>query len=85
MGRWITNLIVLSSEPETMVFPSMLMATQQTEYSCPSNLAFSLPVSASQILQQGHSSMISTWVLMWKCDKSERKEVRRRWAAGLFT
>ena len=71
MGRWVTHLIVLSSEPETMVFPSLLIATLLTLSVCPSNLAFSLPVSASQILQEGHSSMISTWMLMWKCDKSE--------------
>ena len=82
MGRWDTYLIVLSQEPETMVFPSELIATLKTISLCPSSLAFSLPVSASQILQEGHSSMISTWVLMWKCDKSEMKEVRRRWAAG---
>ena len=82
MGRWVTNLIVSSSEPETMVFPSELIATLLTDHSCPSSLAFSLPISASQILQVGHSSMISTWVLMWKCDKSERGEIWRRWAAG---
>ena len=82
MGRWVTHLIVLSLEPETMVFPSVLIATLLTQEVCPPNFAFSLPVSTSQILQQGHSSTISTWMLMWKCDKSERKEVRRRWAAG---
>ena len=72
MGRWMTHLIVLSSELETMVFPSLLIATQLTYFVCPSNLAVSFPFSASQIiLQGGHSSMISTWVLMWKCDKSE--------------
>ena len=88
MGRWVTHLIVSSREPETMVFPSVLMATQFTHSVCPSNLAFSLPESASQILQGGHTSMISTWVLrmlMWKCDKSEEKEVMRRWAAGQLT
>ena len=85
MSRWVTHLIVSSLEPETMVFPSVLIATLLTQLVCPSNLDFSLPVSASQILQQGHSSMISTWMLMWKCDKSERKEVRRRWAAGELT
>ena len=82
MGRWVTHLIVLSLELETMVFPSLLIATQWTSFVCPSNLALSLPASASQILQVGYSSMISTWVLMWKCDKSEMKEVRRRWASG---
>ena len=71
MGRWVTHLIVLSQEPETMVFPSELIATLETPSVCPSILAFSLPESASQILQEGHSSMISTWILMWKCDKSE--------------
>ena len=78
MGRWVTYLIVLSQEPETIVFPSELRATLETVLVSPSSLAFSLPVSASQILQEGYSSMISTWMLMWKCDKSERKEVRRR-------
>ena len=82
MGHWATHRIVLSHEPETMVLPSELIATVDTTSECPSSLAFSLPASASQILQVGHSSMISTWVLMWKCDKSEIKEVRRRWAAG---
>ena len=82
MNRWVTHLIVLSSEPETMLLPSELIATERTLFECPSSLAFSLPVSASQILQGGHSSVISTCVLMWKCDKSEGKEVRRRWAAG---
>ena len=71
MGRWVTHLIVLSQEPETMVFPSELIATLVTTSLCPSNLAFSLPISASQILQGGHSSMLSAWVLMWKCDKCE--------------
>ena len=85
MGRWETHLTVLSYDPETMVLPSKLMATLDTPSECPSSLAFSLPVSTSQILQGGHSSMISTWMLMWKCDKSERKEVRRRWAAGELT
>ena len=85
MGRWGTHLIVLSLEPETIVLPSMLIATLETSSECPSSLAFSLPVSASQILQVGHSSMISTWILMWKCDQSDRKEVRRRWAAGELT
>ena len=83
MGRWVIYLIVLSQEPETMVFPSELMATLKTQCLCPSSFALSFPVSASQILQEGHSSMISTWVLMWKCDKRDRKEVRRRWAAEL--
>ena len=82
MGRWVTHLIVWSLEPETMVFPSLLIATQLTSFVCPSSLAFSLPESASQILQHGHTSMISTWMLMWKCDKSKMKEVRRSWAAG---
>ena len=85
MGRWFTDLIVSSHEPETMVFPSELIATLVTLLVCPSSLAFSLPISASQILQVGHSSMISTWMLMWKCDKRDRKEVRRRWAAGELT
>ena len=85
MGRWDTYLMVLSQEPETMVFPSELIATLVTPFVCPSNLAFSFPFSTSQILQGGHSSMISTWMLMWKCDKSEREEVRRRWAAGSLT
>ena len=85
MGRWVTHLMMLSHDPETMVLPSELRATLETLLVCPSSLAFSLPVSASQILQEGHSSMISTWVLMWKCDKSERQEVRRRWAAGSLT
>ena len=72
MGRWVIHLIVQSQEPETIVLPSELIATlQTTSLECPSSLAFSLPESASQILQEGHSYMISTWVLMWKCDKSE--------------
>ena len=83
MGRWVTHRIVLSEhsqcpEPEAIVLPSELKATELIGAECPSSLAFSLPVSASQILQVSHSSMISTWVLMWKCVKSERKEVRRR-------
>ena len=85
MGCWGTHLTVPSYDPGTMVFPSELIATLDTKKLCPSSLAFSLPVSASQILQEGHSSMISTWMLMWKCDKSERKEVRRRWAARELT
>ena len=85
MGRWDTHLIVLSHEPETMVLPSTLTVTLDTGCECPSSFAFSLPLSASQILQEGHSSVISTCVLMWKCDKSEAKEVRRRWAAGSLT
>ena len=71
VGRWATHRIVLSHEPETMVLPSELIATLDTGFECPSSLAFSLPVSASQILQGGHSSMISTWVLIWKCDESK--------------
>ena len=85
MGRWVIHLSVASTEPETMVFPSVLIATLWTLLECPSNFALSWPVSASQILQGGHTSMISTCVLMWKCDKSEMKEVRRRWAAGSLT
>ena len=77
MGRWVTHLIVLSEEPnppapDTIVFPSELIATELIGAECPSRFAFSLLDSASQTLQGGHSSMISTWMLMWKCDKSER-------------
>ena len=63
MGPWVTHLMVLSHEPETMVLPFKLKATLDTGSECPSSLAFSLLVSASQILQAGHCSMISTWIL----------------------
>ncbi len=63
MGRWVIHLIVLSQEPETIVLPSELMVTLDTGSECPCSFVFSLSVSASQILQGGYSSMISTWIL----------------------
>ena len=72
MGRWDNYLMALSLDPETIVLPSELMATLKTQSVCPSSFALSFPVSASQILQEGYSSMISTWMLMWKCGKSEK-------------
>ena len=68
MGRWETHRIVLSKDPETIVLSSELIATLETQFECPSSLAFSLPVSKSQILKDCHTtrmvrhqSMISTW------------------------
>ena len=46
----MTHLIVLSSEPETMVFPSMLIATLLIAFECPTSWAFSFPVSMSHNL-----------------------------------
>ena len=52
-GSWL--------DPDTIVLPSELMATHVTIPVCPSSLDLSLPVSASQILQQDHKSITSEW------------------------
>ncbi len=56
MGRWVTHRMVLSlsprePEPETMVLPSLLMATQLTAAVCPLSLLVSLPVAMSHTLR----------------------------------
>ena len=51
-GRWMmTHRMVMSDDPDTMFFPSGLMATLKTESECPSSLLFSWPVSMSHTLR----------------------------------
>ena len=52
-GRWMmTHRMVLSSDPDTMVFPSGLMATLLTYSECPSRINFVSPDAASQTLMK---------------------------------
>lgn len=64
LGKWLTHRIILSSDPETRVLPSRLMATLLTSPSCPSSRIFSTPVSMS------HTLLHTTW--SWCTDNQDK-------------